>query len=55
MLVCITITRYSPTWIARLAYWINDWKDLTNRWELCNKATGEYPTYQLFKKELGLE
>lgn len=54
MLVCLVMKQYSPTYIGNLTNRINDWNDLVNRWELCNKATGEYPTYQLFKKELNI-
>lgn len=55
MLVSITCKRVMPTITSRLANYINDYKDLTDRWQKCNEVVGEYPTWQLFKKELGLQ
>lgn len=52
MLVCLTTMSNSPTITSRLACRINDWQDLSDRWEKCNKATFEYPTYPLFQAKL---
>lgn len=48
MLVTIIARRYKPTLISRLAYWLNDWNDLIPRWWHHCEACGEYPTADLF-------
>lgn len=52
MLVSITARRIMPTWVSRLAYWLNDWPDLWNRWRGHCQACREYDTYTLFQKVL---
>jgi hypothetical protein len=52
MLVHITQTKVSPSFISKLSYKLNDFKDLVSRWEAHCAAVGEYPTADLFKKVL---
>lgn len=52
MLVCITARQVLPTLVSRLAYWINDWQDLINRWEAHCEAVREYQTADLFRKKV---
>ena len=52
MLVNITQRDISPTWISKLSYKLNNWEDLVDRWDKHCQAVGEYPTADLFKKEL---
>lgn len=52
MLVCITMTKHSPSITTKLINKINDYEDLAYRWMLCNQATKEYPTYQYFYMEI---
>lgn len=47
MLVCLTGMKH-PTWVMRLAYWLNDWPDLIQRWTDHCAAVGEYPTGFMF-------
>ena len=52
MLVAITQRDVSPSITSRVSYWINNWSDLVQRWKDHCAATGEYPTGDLFAKEL---
>lgn len=48
MLICLTGIEVKPTWVMRLAYWVNDWGELISRWRAHCQAVGEYPTANLF-------
>ncbi len=48
MLICITGMRRDPSFIMRMAYALNDWPDLWNRWRGHCQAVGEFDTYSLF-------
>lgn len=52
MLVHIVQKNNSPTWVSKLSYKINDWKDLVGRWKAHVEAVGEYPTAELFERQL---
>lgn len=52
MLVCITGMKKYPTIFMRLAYWLNDWRDLIDRHKAHCQAVGEYPTALLFEKAI---
>lgn len=52
MLVSITARKYMPTVTSRLAYWLNDWPNLWNRWKDHCVAVNEYDTYTLFRAAL---
>lgn len=52
MLVSITQRDVSPTWVSKISYKINDWKDLVSRWKAHTEAVGEYPTADLFEQHL---
>jgi hypothetical protein len=49
MLVCITQRRNLPTLVSELAYHINNYPDLIERWRGHCEAVGEYPTADLFQ------
>lgn len=48
MLSSIICRKYSPTWVSRWAYWINNWPDLLGRWYRHLGNTNEYDTFMLF-------
>lgn len=50
MLVCITAYKSVPTITMRLAYHLNDWQDLIDRWDAHCQAVGEENTAALFRK-----
>lgn len=50
MLVCLTGMKRYPTIIMRLAFYLNDWPELCDRWESHCRAVKEYPTADLFQK-----
>lgn len=50
MLVCIIGQKFIPTITMRLAYWMNNWPDLIDRWWSHTHAVKEYPTAILFDK-----
>lgn len=49
MLICITGMKTYPTLTMRLAYWLNDWKDLITKHRAHCAAVGEYQTADLFE------
>lgn len=53
MLVLLTARKHLPTFVTRLADYITDWEDLINRWDAHCQAVGEYPTADLFRREVG--
>lgn len=50
MLVCIVGMKRYPTIVMRLAYHLNDWPDLCDRWDAHCRAVKEYPTADLFRQ-----
>lgn len=52
MLICISGMRSLPTWTMRLAFWVNDWRELIFRWERHCHLVGEYQTAGLFRDAL---
>ena len=52
MLVHIAQREVCPTWVSKISYRINDWKDLVGRWKAHTEAVGEYPTAELFERHL---
>lgn len=52
MLVCLTGRRRFFNLTMRLAFWLNDWDTLIERWRAHCQAVGEYQTAVLFKNKL---
>lgn len=52
MLVCITGMKKFPSITMRLAYWLNDWKDLIAKHRAHCDAVGEYQTADLFERAI---
>jgi len=52
MLTSLAAYTYSPTWVSRLVFRLNDWDDLIERWTDHCEAVGEYQTGHLFKSEI---
>ena len=52
MLSSIVCYKVMPTWVSRLAFRINDWPDLIERWRLHCAAVCDPPTDILFKAEI---
>lgn len=50
MLVSLMTKKYMPTLVSRLAYSINNWPDLLDRWEGHCRDTREYDTSEMFRK-----